>query len=63
MSRRSELDPDGWHDERVDRIVAAQAECPYFERREPVEGLSDERWCLHDNKPCEARNGCPLGKW
>jgi hypothetical protein len=63
MARRINADPDGYYDERVDRIASAQKECPYFEQREKVEGLNDDKMCTYDMKPCEARMHCPVGNW
>jgi hypothetical protein len=63
MARRINADPDGWYDDRRDRIGDAQEKCPYFEQREKVEGLDDDKMCNYDMTPCEARMHCPNGNW
>ena len=47
----------------VARIKAAQEKCSFFRLREKVEGLDDEKLCLYDMGPCEARRFCPVDKW
>ena len=55
---------DRAHDERIDRILEAQGECPYFEKRGIEIEPGDDKFCLHDMKPCErGRQHCPYGKW
>lgn len=63
MSKRIEADPDGWHDDRVNRIINAQEHCPYFQKLERVTDLDDDRLCLIDKRPCSARRFCPIDKW
>jgi hypothetical protein len=47
----------------LNKIFDAQDACPYFERRQHVEGLQDDRTCLHDMKQCEQHKRCPLDRW
>lgn len=63
MPKRSEVDPDGWRDDRMDRIAEAQTDCPYFQKLDRVPDLDDDRLCLIDKRPCSARRFCPVDRW
>lgn len=60
---KRKIDPDVEYDQRIDRIVQAQSECPYFERHEVEVEQGDTKFCTYDKKPCEHRRHCPNGKW
>ncbi|MFA5424472.1 MAG: hypothetical protein WC374_11515 [Phycisphaerae bacterium] len=47
----------------LNKIIDAQDACPYFERKEFVEGLDDDHKCLHDMERCERHKRCPLDRW
>lgn len=52
------------YDQRVDRCLEAQDQCPYFEKREIEIEHGDSEWCLYDSAPCwHGRLHCPTGKF